>query len=220
MTRLLLYWVEDDGESRISDAEWAGIEDLQRQTNLREYLHRGRVGFLRSTYEPRWPQLYPDSALPESMSVDAVERHLETLVDRGWTWEELVRCRLAARVPSGAHGADFLLAGHSEVSDLRGDILLVLRFLLRASVIAPRCAFHVAIDGGVKVPDLLVIDGQIRPDPRALEDQLQVLWEARDAEGAVDLLEAAESGDYLAPATGPARVGGEHHGRTDLAADA
>lgn len=60
MTRLLLYWVEDDGESRISDAEWAGIEDLQRQTNLREYLHRGRVGFLRSTYEPRWPQLYPD----------------------------------------------------------------------------------------------------------------------------------------------------------------
>lgn len=197
MTQTILYWVEDDGESQLSEEQWADIEALQKRTNILEYLHRGRVGFLRFTYEPRWPQLFADSALPDSLTVDQMERHLDMLVDRGWHWEDLVKARLAARVPGGLYGVECLLAGRSEVSDLPGDIRLVVRFLLKASALAPACTIHVNIDGNVRVPGLLVCDGNIRVDPKALSDRLEQCRQRDDGDGAADLLEAIEAGDYL-----------------------
>lgn len=207
MSQLVLYWVEDDGDSRLSDAEWQGIEALQKQTNLREYLHRGRVGFVRSTYEPRWPQIYSDSGLPEALSPDALERHIECLLDRGWTWEDLVRARLAARVPAGIHGSGFLLAGQSEVSDLKGDVRLTLRFLLKASTIAPDCNIHVAVDGDVRVPELIIRDGSVRPDPKGLSDHLEILRGQDDGDAAAALLEGVDSGDYFGPSSSAADAG-------------
>jgi len=208
MTQTILYWVEDDGESELSDEEWADIEALQKRTNLFEYLNRGRVGFLRFSYEPRWPQLWADSALPESLTLDQMERHVEGLVDRGWTWEELVRAKLAARVPGGMYGSDCLLAGQSEISDLRGDLRLVMKFLLKASALAPRCLFHASIDGPVRVPELLIKNGEIRPDPKGIADRLEELRKKNDGEAAADLLDAAEAGDYLAPPRPPTAQAG------------
>ena len=208
MSQTITYWVEDDGESALSEEEWTDIEVLQKRTNLREYFHRGRVGFLRFTYEPRWPQLFADSALPESLTVTEMERHVEMLVDRGWSWEELVRAKLAARVPGGLYGTECLLAGQSEVSDLRSDLRLALRFLLKASTIAPRCVFHVTIDGPVRVPELLIQNAEVRHDPKAMLDRLEEFRRRDDVDSAVDLLDAVESGDYLSAPRGNAPTEG------------
>ncbi|MDA8116081.1 MAG: hypothetical protein M0000_01630 [Actinomycetota bacterium] len=208
MSQTITYWVEDDGESAISEEEWADIDALQKRTNLRQYFHKGQLGFLRFTYEPRWPQLFADSALPESLSVTEMERHVEMLVDRGWRWEDLVRAKLAARVPGGLYGSECLLAGQSEVSDLRSDLRLVIRFLLKASVMAPRCVFHAAIDGPVRVPELLIQNGEVRHDPKAMADRLEDFRRRDDVDSAVDLLDAVDSGDYLSAPRGDAPTEG------------
>ncbi len=199
MSQIVTYWVEEDGESALSSEEWADIEALQKRTNLRQYFHKGRVGFLRFTYEPRWPQLWADSALPESLTLTEMERHVEMLIDRGWSWEELVRAKLGARVPGGLYGTECLLAGQSEVSDLQSDLHLVVRFIVKASMIAPRCVFHVAIDGRVRVPELLIQNGEVRHDPKATAERLEEFRRRDDADSAVDLLDAIDSGDYLSP---------------------
>lgn len=208
MTQKILYWVEDDGESRLSEAEWTEIEALQRRTNLLQYLNRGQVGFLRFTYEPRWPSLYADSALPESLSLDDMEHHVEMLQERGWSWEDLVKARLAARVPGGMYGLECLMAGQSEVSDLAGDLKLVMRFLIKASSIAPECIIHVAIDGDVRVPDLVLQNGQIRHDPKGIADRLDEYRRRDDIDAAADLLGGIDSGDYFAARAGRPAVEG------------
>ena len=207
MSQTILYWVEDDGESTLSEEEWAEIEHLQRKTNFLEYLNRGRVGVFRFTYAPRWPQLYSDSMLPEGLSMEETERHLENLIEKGWSWEDLVHARLAARLPGGLYASDCLLAGRSEVSDLRGDVKLVVRFVLRASTLAPSATFHVAIDGNVRVPELPIRNGDIRPDNQALGERLKALQASGDEDAAADLLEAAESGDFLGPGRRTGSVG-------------
>jgi hypothetical protein len=101
-----------------------------------------------------------------------------------------------------------LLAGQSEVSDLRSDLRLALRFLLKASTIAPRCVFHVTIDGPVRVPELLIQNAEVRHDPKAMLDRLEEFRRRDDVDSAVDLLDAVESGDYLSAPRGNAPTEG------------
>lgn len=200
MTQTIVYWVEDDGSNQLSEEEWQAIDALQRQTNLREYFHRGRVGLVRFTYTPRWPQLYGDSMLPESMSLDDIERHVESLVTKGWTWEDLVQKKIAARVAGGLYGADCLLAGRSDVSDLRSDLRLVVSFLVKSSMLAPRAVIRVAVEGDLQVPYLTIRAGQISVDWAAVGERLLEHQRNDESDAAADLIEAAEAGDPLAPA--------------------
>jgi len=199
MTQTILYWVEENGVNRISDDEWSDIDYLQKRINIREYLHCGRVGLLRFTYTPRWPQLYSDSMLPETLGPEETEKHLEDLIDRGWTWEDLVQRNLAARVPGGLYASDCLLAGCSEVSDFQGDIKTVMRFFLKASMIAQDCVFRVAVDGDLQIKDFTVERGSIRPDEQAIADRFGEYCKTGQSDAAADLLEAIEDGDFLRP---------------------
>jgi len=197
MTQTVLYWVEEDGVNQITDDEWEEIDYLQKKVNIREYLHRGRVGLLRFTYSPRWPQLYSDSMLPESLNPEETEKHLECLIDRGWTWEDLVHKKLAARVPGGLYASDCLLAGSSEVSNFPGDIKTIMRFLLKASMVAKDCVFRVAVDGDLQIKDFTIANGLIQPDERAIAARIEEYHKAGDTVAAVDLLEAIEEGNLF-----------------------
>ena len=199
ISQTVFYWVEDDGYNEISDEEWSAIEHLQRVTNFLGAFHRGELGLIRYSYMPRWPELFEDSMIPERLTPTEVETHVESLLAKGWSWEDLVHARMAARVSGGLFEGECLLAGQSEVSDLPGDVRLVLRFLLKASMIARRCTFRVAIDGPVAVPRLVIREGSMEPDRRGIEEVLKEYRRAGADEAMSQLFDALERGDLLAP---------------------
>ena len=199
ISQTVFYWVEDNGSNEISDEEWSAIERLQHATNLLGLFHRGELALIRFSYMPRWPDLFEDSMIPEGLNPKEVEAHVESLLAKGWSWEDLVHARVAARVSGGIFEGECLLAGQSEVSDLPGDVHLVLRFLIKASMIARRCTFRVGIDGPVAVPRLAIHEGSMAPDREGIKEVLDEYRRTGADDAALQLLDAVDRGDLLAP---------------------
>ncbi len=151
MARKLYYKVVDDGENKISNAEWDGILRLQHWYNSEFVWTAGRLAFKMYAV---FPNIQPDAEDSDERWQKIVQRRLE-LESEGLSENETIQRLEAEGLVIAQRGGYFdrcIASGFTRVAGNEFNAYLVSEFLLKASLIAPHAAISAYDEGAFIKP--------------------------------------------------------------------
>lgn len=196
MGRTIHYLVEDDGQNHITDDEWQKIEELQERHNLDYEWSCERLSLERFSISPNW------SAWDETgLRANEVWRRIETELKEPNGMQSLLDHGLIEVSRGGYRGSKYLVSGFTKVRDDEYNAGLVIEFLIKASLIAPRIQIKVHDEGDYLACPVIIQNGIMKPDETEIKSQI-AYWKTRLNESPADEMEfwiglIARSQQYL-----------------------
>jgi hypothetical protein len=141
MARTLFYFLSADAPEGIVPAQWQSIAALRDFYNHEFFLGRSRIQLDPLEYQPRWPEIYPDSLLGTN-DTELGWRLVQNALRQGMNIDELVRQKLVVIKRNPAHH----YLGMTHTRDSHWEAFLACEFLLKASLISPALKIEVFDD--------------------------------------------------------------------------
>jgi hypothetical protein len=173
MGRTIHYLVEDDGQNRITDAEWQKIEELHEKYNADFKWSCERLSLERFSISPHW------SAWDETgLRVGEVWRRITAELQKPNGMQSLLEHGLIEVSKGGYRGSKYLMSGFTKVRDDEYNANLVIEFLIKASFLAPRIKIKVSDEGDYLACPVIIQNGIMKPDETEIKSQI-AYWKTR-----------------------------------------
>jgi hypothetical protein len=183
MGRTIHYLVEDDGQNHITDEEWQKIEELQERYNSDFKWSCERLSLERINISPNW------SAWDETgLRANEVWRRIETELKKPNGIQSLLDHGLIEVSKGGYRGSKYLMSGFTKVRDDEYNAGLVIEFLIKASLIAPRIQIRVHDEGDYLACPVIIQNGIMKPDETEIKSQM-AYWKTLLNESPADEME-------------------------------
>jgi hypothetical protein len=183
MGRTIHYSVADDGINAMTDEEWSKIEELQEKYNDKYTWTCENLCFERLSVHPNW------TAWRETgLSTQEVWNQINQAMEMPKGLEELQAQGLVEINFGGYQGNGFLASGFTKVRENEENAALVIKFLIEASLLAPRIRIKVSDEGDYLACPVIIQNGRMKPDESEIKSSIEY-WKSRASEGPADQLE-------------------------------
>lgn len=183
MGRTIHYSVADDGINAMTDEEWSKIEKLQNEFNDKYTWTCENLGLERFSIYPNW------AAWRETgLSMQEVWNQINQAMEMPKGLGELQEQGLVEVNFGGYRGNGFLASGFTKVRENEENAALVVRFLIEASLLAPKTRIKVSDEGDYLACPVIIEKGRMKPDETEIKSTIEY-WKKRASEDQADRLE-------------------------------
>jgi hypothetical protein len=183
MGRTIHYSAADDGINAITDEEWGKIEELQGEYNAKHAWTCENLCFERFSIYPNWTA-WRETGLSTQEVWNQINQAMEMPKGLGELQEQgLVEVNFG-----GYQGKGFLASGFTKVRENEENAALVIKFLIEASLLAPRIRIKVSDEGDYLACPVIIEKGRMRPDDAEIKSTIEY-WNKRASEDQADRLE-------------------------------
>jgi hypothetical protein len=183
MGRTIHYWIEKDGLNAITDEEWKKIEELQDEYNRSNVWTCENLSFERICVFPNWKEWDKTET-----NVQDVWLEISSAMDMPGGLEELQKQGLIVINYGGYMGEKCLASGFTKVRENEENAALVIKFLIEASLLAPRVKIKVSDEGNYLACPVIIEKGRMKPNETEIKSTIEY-WKRRASEDQADRLE-------------------------------